>query len=292
MNWNLSQLNWPQSAQAIQNQAETVTGKIDVAMSEAVDRLQATTFNRHELSVESEALLGLRAELNQLLQSGQILTVSPFQFQVGNKISSGQYLNPANAVKTLVKKLRDHADKNKPTGELYCVAVMVSESTLQAFASKMNELSNQVALPDWSSIALQADALTTNEKEKFYQPAAIVQPRFTPESAINSNPLLSALNLQGSQVATLESLANDKTTVIAKLSNLAKKRKDHLANVKQSINKLKQLTGSVWSVALEGTAESIAAQLSELAAPSNHQHTMATLLLSNKPLTFFKELFT
>ncbi|MDE1235767.1 hypothetical protein [Vibrio aestuarianus] len=292
--WQTSQLTWPISAQTIQTSAEAVTNQVSTVMNEAVGRLTAlnsdANFGRHSLSAEAQALLGLRGDLQSLLNHGTVLTVSPYQFQVGSKLDSGAYLNPQTAVKTLANKLRDLSDTNRPKGQLYAVAIMLTASSMTSFASQLTELVSVFNLPDWCQVARQAQAMTTNERDKFQQPAAIVQPRFKPAANINASPLRDYLALQGSQIATLESLASDSTNVIGKLSALAAKRSEKLSEVSAQINALKQLKGSVYSFALSGTPESIATQLVQAGAPNNHQHTLASVMLSDRHLAFFQEL--
>ena len=86
-------------------------------------------------------------------------------------------------------------------------------------------------------------------------------------------------------------LADDKINVVDKLQALAAKRAVKLAGVSTSINALKNLTGSVWAISLTGSAASIATQLKQAEVPNKNLHTVASLLLSNQPLTFFDDLF-
>ncbi|WED29053.1 hypothetical protein L3V77_24285 [Vibrio sp. DW001] len=294
MSWKQSPLSWPSRSQAIQTSAEQVTDLIGTTMNDAVSRLTTlesdANYGRHALSTEAEALLGLRADLELLLNQGTVLSVSPYQFQVGSSLDSGHYLNPQAAINVLKAKLRDHTDTYRPIGELHCIAVMVTSSQLATFASNLAELVSAFPLPEWCQVARQSKALTTNETNKFHQPAEIVQPRFKPTASLNVNPLGDYLTLQGAQLATLESLANDKTNVIDKLQTLATKRATKLSDIQNQINALKNLKGSVWSMSLTGNAESIATQLSQAGVPNTHQHTLASLLISDKPLTFFKDL--
>lgn len=292
--WNQSTLTWPASAQAIQTSAETVTAQVTTELSSAVALLDAikadAAYSRHPLSSQAEALLTLRAELDALLCDGQVITASPYAFQVGNKQSSGQYLNPQSAINVLAKKLQDSVDKNRPTGNLYAIVVMVSESQLSTFASTLTSLTAAFALPDWCQVARQATALSTNAVDKLHQPAAISQPRFKPQALLNANPLRDLLKHQGAQLATLESLANDKSSVIEKLSALADKRAAKLSEISAAISALQSISGSVYSLQLSGTAQSIATQLKQATVPGNNQHTVASLLISSQPLTFFGEL--
>ncbi|WP_019615083.1 hypothetical protein [Psychromonas ossibalaenae] len=294
MNWVNSPLTWPSVAQSIQTDAETVTTEVGTIMDEATARLTPlisdANYTRHPLSVEAQALLGLRDDLDLLLTQGVVLTASPYQFQVGDQQASGAYLNPQQAVSCLAAKLRDQVDKNRPAGQLYCVAVMVSESQLNQFASVLNNLVSVFPLPDWGQVARQSTALSTQSVDKLFQPASISQPRFKPAGSLHASPLRETLYYQGAQVATLESLAHDKNHVIDKLQVLATKRASKLAEISEAVNALKNLTGSVWSMSLSGSTESIAAQLSQASAPGNNQHTIASLLLSAAPLTFFEEL--
>ncbi|MGR5360359.1 hypothetical protein ACPV54_05835 [Vibrio mediterranei] len=292
--WKQSPLSWPSSSQAIQTSAEQVTDQIGTTMNDAVSRLtnleSEASYGRHSLSEKADALLGLRSDLESLLRTGSVLTTTPYQFQVGTKLDSGCYLNPQAAVKVLSSKLRDHADKCRPNGNIHCVALMVTASQLAQFANQLADLVFVFPLPDWCQVARQTQALVTNETDKLHQPAAIVQPRFKPMAKLNVNPLHDALHWQGAQIATLESLADDANHVIGKLQALAAKRASKLDDVKAQINALKDLKGSVYAFSVSGSAENIATQISQASAPNNHQFTVASLLLSHEPMTFFEEL--
>ncbi|KFI13325.1 hypothetical protein IX95_05095 [Vibrio sp. B183] len=292
--WKQTPLSWPSSSQAIQTSAERVTDQIGTTMNDAVSRLtnleSDANYGRHSLSEKASALLGLRGDLESLLRTGTVLTATPYQFQVGTKLDSGCYLNPQAAVKVLSSKLRDHTDKYRPNGNLHCVALMVTASQLAQFANQLADLVSVFPLPDWCQVTRQTQALVTNETDKFHQPAAIVQPRFKPMAKRNANPLHDALHWQGAQIATLESLADDANHAIGKLQALAAKRASKLDDVKAQINALKNLKGSVYAFSVNGNAESIATQISQAGAPNNHQFTVASLLLSHEPMTFFEEL--
>ncbi|WP_299689333.1 hypothetical protein [uncultured Vibrio sp.] len=292
--WQESPLSWPSSSQAIQTSAEQVTDQIGTTMNDAVSRLtnleSDASYGRHSLSEEANALIGLRGDLESLLRTGTVLTATPYQFQVGTKLDSGCYLNPQAAVKALAGKLRDHADKYRPNDNLHSIALMVTASQLAQFANQLTDLVSVFPLPDWCQVARQTQALVTNETDKLHQPAAIVQPRFKPMAKLNANPLHDALHWQGAQIATLESLADDANHVIGKLQALAAKRSTRLGDVKAQINALKSLKGSIYAFSVSGSTESIATQISQAGAPNNHQFTVASLLLSHEPMTFFEEL--
>ncbi|MEI8594044.1 hypothetical protein [Photobacterium sp. Hal280] len=294
MAWQQSSLTWPQSAASIQTQAESVTAQVGNAAAQAMEQLNAVagkvTFQRHPLGAEAEALLSLRAELDALQQTGTVLTVSPYMHQVGSELQSGRYLNPQQAVSHLAGKLRDQVDVHRPTGALYGLAIMLTASQLSEFAQRLTELTSVFNLPDWCQVARFTTALTTNEQTRLHQPAAIVQPRFKPTAGLNTQPLRAASSAMGAQLATLASLADDKMTVIGKLATLATKRAQRLAFASDHLNALKSLQGSVWSMPLSGNPHSMATTLAAAAVPGNHPYTIASLMLSNEPLTFFEEL--
>ncbi|WP_172570902.1 hypothetical protein [Vibrio fluvialis] len=292
--WQSSSLSWPHTATGIQSQVEAVTGQVGQTMADAAGRLanlqSDANFGRHALSVEAEALLGLRAELDSLLIAGVVLSATPYQFQVGDKLDSGSYLSPGNAVKALSSKLRDLSDRHRPNGQLHAVAIMLTGQSISEFAVKLEQITAVLTLPDWTQVARQAKAMVTNERDKLHQPVAMVQPRFKPFATLNALPVGDYFSEQSAQLATLESLASDSTHVIGKLQALAAKRSAVLSDISEAINNLKNLQGSVYSMSLTGTAESIATQLQNTAAPNNHQLTIASLLLSHEPLTFWEEL--
>ncbi|TOY93192.1 hypothetical protein [Vibrio fluvialis] len=292
--WQSSSITWPHSAATIQSEAEAVTGQVGQTMAVAAGRLanlqSDANFGRHALSAEAEALLWLRVELDSLLIAGTVLSATPYQFQVGEKLDSGSYLSPNNAVKTLAAKLRDLSDRHRPKGQLHAVAIMLTGQSISEFASKLAQITAVLTLPDWTQVARQAKALVTNDRDKLHQPVAMVQPRFKPFATLNAQPVGDYFSEQSAQLATLESLASDNTHVIGKLQALAVKRSTVLSDISEVINNLKNLQGSVYSMSLIGTVESIATQLQNAAAPNNHQLTIASLLLSHEPLTFWEEL--
>ncbi|MFB1096886.1 hypothetical protein ACEWH9_22355 [Vibrio diabolicus] len=294
MMWLLSQLNWPSYSQNIQTKAESVTDAVGAAMNEAINRLTNHTsdanYGRHSLSEEASTLLKLRSELQSLLVLGTVLTVSPYQFQVGTRLDSGCYLNPSTAIKTLSNKLRDYVDRYRPNGHLHGIAIMVTASQLNQFSRQLIELTSLFPMPEWCQVARQSHALNTNDVDKFHQPAALALPRFKPMALLNANPLHDALHWQGAQVATLESLADDDHHVIDKLQLLAAKRNKKMEEIKAQLNALKNLKGSIYAFSVEGNAESIATRLNQAGTPNNHQFTLASLLLSYEPMTFFEEL--
>jgi uncharacterized coiled-coil protein SlyX len=292
MTWQTASLTWP--TDSLQASAESVTNQVGSAMNTATGKLAAVSgdasFARNTLSASAVALLGLRSDLELLLNQGTVLSASLYQYQVGSELESGAYLNPQTAVKVLAAKLRDLSDANRPTGSLHAVAVMLTDSTLTSFATKLSELVTVLSLPEWCQVARQATAMSTNDIDKLHQPAAIVQPRFKPTAHITSTTLSDYLTLQGAQIATLESLASDSTNVIDKLSVLAAKRTQKLSQLSAQINALKQLSGNVYSFSLSGTPESIASQLTQATVPNSHQFTLASVLLSAAPLPFFEGL--
>lgn len=289
-----SNLNWPASALDIQTRAESIVNQVASEANQAVGRLtllkEKANYQRHELSGDAEHLLTLRSELDALLTTGTILTVSPYQYDVAEKVGLGRYLSATNAVNTLVQKLRDHVDKHRPTGQLHSIAILVTKHQLEEFSKTLNELVSTLHLPDWAQVARQATAQVTNESDKFIQPGAVIQPRFKPMAKLNSSPVRELLKTQGAQIATLESLADDKDTVIDKLGALASKKSAKLSQISEQINGLKALKGSIFSMEMSGTTETIATALAQAKLPSDHQYTVASLFVSHEPLLFWNAL--
>ncbi|MGL4193179.1 MAG: hypothetical protein ACRCRU_11590 [Vibrio sp.] len=290
--WQNNALTWPVYAGSIQASAETVTKQVGSTMSAATGRLtnlqSDANLGRHPLSAEAEALLALRSELNTLLGQGTVISATPYQFQVGERLESGCYLSPANATKTLAAKLRDLSDTHRPKGQLYAVAIMVSAPSLAEFVRALLPVVRVLPLPDWCQCCLQSASMNKLDAERLQQPPPISQPRFKPYADLSQ--MSDYFAAQGAQIATLESLSSDATNVIGKLSALAQKRTSQLSEITKSINALKSLSGNVYSMALSGTPESIATQLAKAAPPNNNPHTIASLLLSSQPLPFFEEL--
>ena len=292
--WRHSSLSWPHDATSIEQDATSVTRQVKPELDAASGRLDAllgdANFGRHSLSEESHALLRLRQELNLLSVKGRVLTVTPYQFEVGERLGSGCYLNPSNASAVLSDKLSDLSDKNKPSGYVHVIALMATAIEIDAFAKRLEDLCRVLTLPDWCQCARQASALSQNEKDKLHQPNAIMQPRFKPSSMVRANPLDAYFHLQAKQIATLESLASDEANVVGKLRELSAKRANALETITSDINALKALRGDVFSMKIGGQVEEIAATLRKSDAPNTHPLTIASLIISQEPMPFFEEL--
>lgn len=292
--WKSTPLKWPETAGAIQSDAETITrlvrSQADAACERTARLIDDAHFQRHPLSEEAEALLALRRELETLVVEGTVLSVSPYQFQVGERLGGGYYLSPVKAVQTVCDKLRDLSDGHKPTGQWHAVALMLTASSLSEFASSLTTVCDVLRLPDWCQCARQARARVTLERDKLHQPGAIVQPRFKPCSALSAAPMREYATRQGAQIATLESLANDAVHVVNKLNALAEKRAARLDALSEEMASMKALKGRVFSLALSGTPESMATTLKQAVVPNQHPLTIVSLIMSDKPLTFWEEL--
>ncbi|MFN1620499.1 hypothetical protein [Vibrio rotiferianus] len=292
--WESVNLSWPESASTIQRGAKEVVDNVSLELKAAVQRVEKrrsdASFGRCSLSEESVSLLGLRGELDRLLAAGTVITVNPYQFEVGERLDSGCYLSPINAVNLLSEKFRDLSDIHRPDGQLFAVAIMLTSHDITNFAFKLREISQVFALPDWCQCARQATALSTNERDKLQQAAPIIQPRFRPFSSLNANPVSDYLSSQGGHIATLESLASDATDVIGKLSALADKRSRHLNEISDAINALKAMKGSVFSMRLSGSTDTISSLLKSTQVPNKHPLTIASVLVGHEPMPFFEEL--
>lgn len=296
MSWQCASHQWPDSAQAIQSQSETVLNQMAGKMDESANRVttlaEKVELVRHPLSTEAESLLHLRAELESLMCKGQILCIHPYQYQVGDKVGSGHHLPPDRAIEILSAKLLDVNDKHKPTGQLYALGWMIAESSLASFAQVTKALFDVVNISELGMVARRTGKEQSLQADKFTKPNAIIQPRFKPMAFINQQPIRSILNWQGAQLAQLESLAADKKTPAQKLALLAQKRTQQLAEWSASLDQLKQSDINVLKFEAQGTTDVIATMLKESHLPSRaNSYTFTALFLSSEPLTFLTELF-
>ncbi|SJN58736.1 hypothetical protein VR7878_03011 [Vibrio ruber DSM 16370] len=290
--WTQSSLTWPTSANGIQTRASSVTDQIGADHGE--DRLSAlesdAAFGRHPLSQDAQALLSLRAELDRLLTQGQVLTVTPYQFQVGSESESGEILDTDAAVKRLAEKLRDYADSHRPSGQLHAIAVMITAPTRQQFAEQLKRVTAVMPLPEWCQTQRHTESLLAADHEKLRKPAPIIQPRFKAVAPLTTKPFVGMNAALGTQVATLESLASDQVNVIGKLRQLAEKRQLTLQTVNDTLQAMQTMDAQVWSVALTGELASLSHRLTEMLPPNYHRYTAASLILSASPMPFFEEL--
>ncbi|MBR7631198.1 hypothetical protein KAT72_19810, partial [Aeromonas popoffii] len=123
------------------------------------------------------------------------------------------------------------------------------------------------------------------------QPTAAKVPRWRADEPLTWAPLRPGRMALGAELAQLESLARDSQTPIAKLQALATRRAARLAQLAETLTQLSKLSGTLWHWQGQGDAASLATQLGQSAPPDHSQSmTVAALLLSPSPLTFWQEL--
>jgi hypothetical protein len=118
-------------------------------------------------------------------------------------------------------------------------------------------------------------------------------PRWRQDEPLIWDPLRQTRRALGASLAQLESLAADSQSPIVRLEALAARREARLRELAQALDQLAAISGQLWYWQGEGDAASLASQLDASNPPSHaYTHTVATLLLSATPLTFWQELTT
>ncbi len=291
MNWTQGALHWSASPEAIHTSASGVLGQLPDSQAGAVARLQALApraqYRPTPISQAAAALAGLRAEFDRLLVTGRCLTVTPYQYGVGQHQGNQYSLAAPNAVATLAAKLQDGADPLLPTGQLHAIAWLVTGNSETALADALAPLCTILPLPEWCAALRRLTA----HNDAMSKPIAAKVPRWKEDEPLAWDPLRPAHSLLGAEIAQLESLAQGTTTPIAQLAALAERRAAKLAELEQALAKLADISGQLWYWQGQGDAASIAAQLGQ-SSPPDHSHSMTVgaLLLSISPLTFWQEL--
>ena len=289
MSWSQSTLTLPPSFATIGQQAEGVLGQVPTNQSAANQRLAALASQAHyqpsALATKAAALLHLRQNLDAMLAEGHYLAVTPFQHTVAQQQGTNWTLSAENAVKALGAKLRDRADALRPQGELHAVAIMVTGNNQAELANALKTICPLLPLPDFCATLrrLQADNAIMS------QPVATKAPHWRTTEALSWDPLLRGRRIVGAEVAQLESLAAGVTTPIQRLADLAARRAATLQELEQQLAELANLTGQVWHWQGQGSADNLGSQL-EQGTPSAKSMTVAVLMVSASPLTFWQEL--
>lgn len=291
MSWTQGQLRWPASAASLHSRAQGVLGQLPATQASAMDRLQGLAaraqYRRHPLSEAAAALASLRSDLDRLLVTGRCLTVTPYQHGVGEQQGSQYHLSAPKAVATLAAKLQDGADPRLPSGQQHALAWLVTGNSADDLAQQLAILCALLPLPEWCATLRR---LTANN-DTMSQPTAAKVPRWRADEPLTWAPLRPARMALGAELAQLESLARDSQTPIAKLQALATRRAARLETLAEALTKLGTLSGTLWHWQSQGDATSLATQLGQSAPPDHSQSmTVAALLLSPSPLTFWQEL--
>lgn len=294
MSWAQSSLSWPPSAASIETAAGSVLAGLPAAQQQTLTTLnsvaKAVSFTPHALSGDAAGLLQLRDQLNQLLVGGHRVTVTPYDYDVGQVEDSGHYLAPTNAAKRLADKLLDTSDPHRPDGNLYVQGLLITANTLGEFATALNALTAVVPIPELCTCTRRVLVEQQHAQTRMQTPTTGLTPKWVPGKH-HYAPLRSAANALGAQLAQLESLAADSQDPVAKLTALASKRAAWLNTQQQQLAELKAgLNATLYSLQANGTPSSIAATLSGGLPGFDRAHTAAVLLVSDQPLTFFQEL--
>lgn len=291
MSWTTSPIHWPASAAGMRAQVQPVLAQVPGSNTAAQARLDALAaraqYPVNPLSGTATALAGLRAELDALLANGRALSVTPEQYGVGQEQGGDHALSAPNAVARLAAKLRDGADPLTPTGSGHAVAWLVTAQSASELANLLAALCPVLPIPAWCTTLRRLQA----SNDAMTQPTAPMVPRWRQDEPLIWDPLRQTRSALGASIAQLESLTADSQTPIARLQTLAARRQDRLTALGQALEQLAALSGQLWHWQGEGDAASLANQLEASSPPSHaHTHTVATLLLSATPITFWQEL--
>lgn len=290
MPWQNANASWPDSAQAIQDNADTVLSQVGGVMSDALGRVSATqakvSLSRNDLSSEAEALLTLRSDLNNLLVSAKTLTVTPDV----HGLSENGYLSTQQAINALSTKLADNADWHTPANQNHALVLLLSAASPAQLVSQLTPICNLLAVPSLLAYQRQLQKTASLAAEKMQQNKPALTPRWTQKSALNFQPIRTAAGLLGAQIAQLESISSDAATPLAKLLALAEKRTDLLNQLQTDLTALASVSGSIWRFAFSGSAAALATELQNTAPPVKQPVSVALVISSQQPLTFLQEL--
>ncbi len=291
MAWVNAAAEWPASAQTIQDSAAGVLNQVSGVMSTALGRVAATqgrvSLNRHALSAEAAALLGLRANLNNLLVQAKTLTVTPAVYGLGDS----SFLSTQQAINALAAKLTDNADWHRPVGRRHALVLLLSAASPAQLLEQLIPICNLLAVPALLAYQRQLQKTAALATDKMQQNTPALTPRWTQSGALNLQPLRSAAGLLGAQIAQIESIGADATTPLAKLTALAGKRTALISALQADLTALANVSGSIWRYAYTGRSEGLAIMLQSAAPPVKQPVSVATVISSPQPLTFFQQLF-
>lgn len=291
MSWNSSPIHWPASTAGMRAQVLPILALIPGSNTAALARLDTLAMRAcypvNPLSSQAAALADLRAELDTQLATGRSLSVTPEQYGVGQVQRSDHALSAPNAVARLAAKLRDGADPLTPAGSSHAVAWLVTAQSASELANLLAALCPVLPIPAWCATLRRLQA----SNDTMTQPTAPMVPRWRQDEPLIWDPLRQTRCALGASLAQLESLAADSQPPIAKLQALATRRQARLTELGQALDQLAALGGQLWHWQGGGDAASLASQLEASNPPSHaNTHTVATLLLSASPLTFWQEL--
>ncbi|HDN9022351.1 TPA: hypothetical protein P2I16_004454, partial [Aeromonas salmonicida] len=267
MTWHTAPLTWPHAATAIATPLGELTGQLPAWLDSATQRLDAlgprSGYRPHPGSEAAALLATLRDQWRAALPRGQLLTVTPFQHQVGLTQGGQVALSAPNAVARLAQKLADQPDRLRPQGECHALAWLVTASSAAQLAEQLTVICRQLPLPEWCAALRRLQA----SNEVMHQPRAPMTPHWSADQPLCWDPLRDADAVVGATLAQCESLARDAHSPIDKLRALAGKRARHLSQLASDYQRVSTLTDRLWTWSGQANVDTLAAQLAESAPP-------------------------
>ncbi|MCL1123517.1 hypothetical protein [Shewanella surugensis] len=288
MSWSKTNAAWPSHAANRSAQSTDVLTQWQGELGSTLALESRAKYQQHVLSAAAQALLSLRTELNALLVYGTVLTVTA-DADINNSDSAMMRLSAQSAVDKLSVKLIDYNDVYLPS-TTDGLALLFSAGSINELINQLSPICALLALPELNAYLRKLTSFTQLDSEKMQQNPTPALPHWSSKTAIHLAPLREAMQLQGAQLAQLESLASGGESPIARLQQLAIKRANTQAQLTNDINALQQVSGEVWRCHLTGDRAQMANQLAGLTPPINQAFSVAVLMVSDTPLTFFKEL--
>lgn len=282
----MNSIKFPSTTQGIHKQLATFIGQLKSHVSSQagkLDKLSSPLHTPSELTSDAQNLIDLRDQLNALLFSGHACAFTPYQYRIG----TNQTLSADSAAEFAANKLTDQHDSIQGQHGLALFVTAYNEST---FASNLTSITKILPFPEWLAVADKAAKNAVLDIEKMQVPDAKLNPYWRNEDYSSQNPLDTAEQLLGSEIAQAEAVAESDISPVERLKQLATIQNESLNQLLNDTNNFISLfNGQVYALKLTGTPDNMAKQLRE-ASISSEPYSTLFLMVSNDEPTFFYEI--
>ncbi|WP_387467281.1 hypothetical protein [Photorhabdus sp. RM323S] len=203
-----------------------------------------------------------------------MLPVHPFVYGIGQKMDSGHYLSPANAINYLANNIRG-------TGNMSAVVLMICAKTHNEFIQHLTQFSEVLPLPVFSQVtrmAKTAERLAITKMQLLGKQGSGLPP-FQPFSTSTRRMAMNARLIaqakaqasEGSSIARLKS----------QLTNFTTARQNALQQVTAALNSVRNKSASVWAFSGKGNSALLAEKLRQDIPEPDAVYTLATLFVGD-----------
>lgn len=169
------------------------------------------------------------------------VTVTPFDFGVGTRNKSYQYLSAPNAIDHLKKKLVDMRDEHRPTGDQEALVLLVVAGNYEQLITNLQALNQLLGLPELLQAEARARSLANLAETKVQKTVPALNPRFIPTPSLQLDCVASILETGSNGLSLVKSYEAQQANPLVDLNRLVELKAQQLTDIQTAITTLKAM---------------------------------------------------